>query len=426
MAIKDWNGFKKSGDTYIPKDATARAGVTASVNLMKDTTGWTGKNKNKFKINTQESHGVTITRNADDSYTFTGVNDSALFQFFFFTREGTNNLELSAGRYTLVGGDSQIHAKISKTVNNAGQIIAESTGNAVEFDYSGTDAPYGFYLEVQAPVGTTFNKTISVMITTPEEYKLSPTYEPYHDSVELSKYNRSEANVLGAKNWFEVNAQSKTDHDVAITVNSDDSVTANGTATADAGLVLNTSGKSIPAGKYIVSTGTDAQAGVMVRYYATRGGQSVVLADINGTEQEITILDGDVVNAYLSIGNGKTVTNKTFYPMIRLATDTDPTYAPYAKTNRELTEMLTPTLLPNNADFNNYISEGEYFAGAGTYSNCPISSTAFRFKVMTFNAEATRCIQIIYANKPDPEVYMRTNFGGTWQSWYKFTGTVVS
>ena len=45
MAIKDWNGFKKSGDTYIPNDATARAGVTATVDLLKDTTGWTGKNE---------------------------------------------------------------------------------------------------------------------------------------------------------------------------------------------------------------------------------------------------------------------------------------------------------------------------------------------------------------------------------------------
>ena len=29
MATKDWNGFKKSGDTYIPNDATARADITA-------------------------------------------------------------------------------------------------------------------------------------------------------------------------------------------------------------------------------------------------------------------------------------------------------------------------------------------------------------------------------------------------------------
>ena len=31
------------------------------------------------------------------------------------------------------------------------------------------------------------------------------------------------------------------------------------------------------------------------------------------------------------------------YPMIRLATDADPTYQPYAKTNLELTDALTPT-----------------------------------------------------------------------------------
>lgn len=34
MAIKDWNGFKKNGDTYIPKDATAREGLTGKVDKV--------------------------------------------------------------------------------------------------------------------------------------------------------------------------------------------------------------------------------------------------------------------------------------------------------------------------------------------------------------------------------------------------------
>ena len=95
-------------------------------------------------------------------------------------------------------------------------------------------------------------------------------------------------------------------------------------------------------------------------------------------------------------------------------------------TSGDVAEALRPKLLPSSANLNNYNAEGEYFAGGGTYSNCPIKDTAFRFKIMPFNAEVTRCIQIIYANKIEPEMYMRTNFGGTWQSWYKFTGTVVS
>ena len=96
-------------------------------------------------------------------------------------------------------------------------------------------------------------------------------------------------------------------------------------------------------------------------------------------------------------------------------------------TSGDVADLLTPPkLLPNNANLNNYIAEGEYFAGADTYDNCPLSNTAFRLKVLPFNNPATRCIQIIYANKIEPEVYMRTNFGGTWQSWYKFVGTEVT
>ena len=39
------------------------------------------------------------------------------------------------------------------------------------------------------------------------------------------------------------------------------------------------------------------------------------------------------------VGTGTVITTPiTFYPMIRLATDTDTTYTPYAKTNRQLTE----------------------------------------------------------------------------------------
>ena len=43
---------------------------------------------------------------------------------------------------------------------------------------------------------------------------------------------------------------------------------------------------------------------------------------------------------YVYVWNGKTVSNITFKPMLRLAADTDNTYQPYAKTNRQLTEVI--------------------------------------------------------------------------------------
>ena len=40
----------------------------------------------------------------------------------------------------------------------------------------------------------------------------------------------------------------------------------------------------------------------------------------------------------VQVSSGKSITTTTIYPMIRLASDTDPTYQPYAKTNQQLTK----------------------------------------------------------------------------------------
>ena len=49
------------------------------------------------------------------------------------------------------------------------------------------------------------------------------------------------------------------------------------------------------------------------------------------------------IHAYIRIRSGATVSNLTFKPMIRRVEDTDPTWQPYAKTNKELTEELKVT-----------------------------------------------------------------------------------
>ena len=50
--------------------------------------------------------------------------------------------------------------------------------------------------------------------------------------------------------------------------------------------------------------------------------------------------NGSSYNVIIYINNGQTVSNLDFYPMIRLASDPDGTYEPYAMTNRQLTEDL--------------------------------------------------------------------------------------
>ena len=57
-----------------------------------------------------------------------------------------------------------------------------------------------------------------------------------------------------------------------------------------------------------------------------------------------------------TLANGQTVNNLVFYPMLRLASDPDDTYQPYAMTNRELTEKKI-----NIADLKTVVSASSDF-----------------------------------------------------------------
>lgn len=60
------------------------------------------------------------------------------------------------------------------------------------------------------------------------------------------------------------------------------------------------------------------------------------------TTEEATIsgMNGHTVRVTLNIYGGNTFDNMVFLPMLRLATDPDSTYAPYAMTNKQLTDAL--------------------------------------------------------------------------------------
>lgn len=97
----------------------------------------------------------------------------------------------------------------------------------------------------------------------------------------------------------------------------------------------------LPVGSYIgsgcPSGGSDDT--YHVRFIQTIDNQAVEFRDYgNGVEFNVTNVNHMGVTIYIKLGT--TVNHKKFYPMIRLSTDTDPTYAPYAKTNRELTEKI--------------------------------------------------------------------------------------
>ena len=127
---------------------------------------------------------------------------------------------------------------------------------------------------------------------------------------------------------------SKTTNGITYTVNSDGSVTANGTATADNVFYLISSGtsalanKGIASGAYILngapSTSASSNYYIQLQYNGT-----FVSAYASGTTftYNASSSANDMLRIYVK--SGAVLNNVKFYPMLRLASDTDDTYEPY-------------------------------------------------------------------------------------------------
>lgn len=161
--------------------------------------------------------------------------------------------------------------------------------------------------------------------------------------------------VLGAKNLNSTPYyyESQTSNGITWTVNSDGTVTANGTATAQSTFLCHARNQAdnsltLPNGNYILSG--CASGGADNKYYIVVGrtynSAYQGLASDYGSGANVT-LNGDDYSANevrlhfaIVVRNGVTVSNITFKPMIRLASDSDATFQPYAMTNLELTKAV--------------------------------------------------------------------------------------
>lgn len=133
-----------------------------------------------------------------------------------------------------------------------------------------------------------------------------------------------EVGVYG-KNLLEVTATTQTINGITFTINADKSITVNGTASATAQLRF-CEVPFIPKGEYIISGNPTKVSGVEYYFKATGEGwiQSV-------GEQKRTYENDTSAFGLISISNGITVNNLTFYPMLRKAEITDSTYEPCNK-----------------------------------------------------------------------------------------------
>lgn len=198
------------------------------------------------------------------------------------------------------------------------------------------------------------NKQAKILTTSVES---ATTVEGALGALSTNKATQAEVNgivnVLGAKNVFPITRPSRTTNTgVTFTVNSDGSVTANGTASADTWFQLCDGFKLKDVGYTLTgcpSGGSSTTYELQFRSIESSSSQWQMVNDY-GNGKTAT---GDSTRTYIGfvgIHSGYTATNLTFYPMIRLTSDLDDTYVPYAMTNQQMTPYVQAISNPNLLD----------------------------------------------------------------------------
>ena len=160
---------------------------------------------------------------------------------------------------------------------------------------------------------------------------------------------------------------------VTFTVNSDSSVTLNGTSTASAYLIINTGTLKLSAGQYVVSGYTNDIE------IAARKNNTVWLNNNAGTFNE-----GDTfTNISIYVSAGKTFDNVTVYPKLQKGTKATP-WIPFVPNDTAVTvKGCGKNHLPNDIyDFNNWIVKSG-LQKIYPFNNLAIGQTyTFSFKVL--------------------------------------------
>ena len=152
----------------------------------------------------------------------------------------------------------------------------------------------------------------------------------------------------GTKNLLPSSNSSGTRLGITFTKQNDGSWIAEGSTTSSSATYWDIINPSVPftlkPGKYILSSGANLTSEIeLVLDDITSGSQVRIATLISEKEVAFTLNTETTIKCYMWVKDTTTLPTEGihFYPMIRLASDPDETYQPYAMTNRELTEKLT-------------------------------------------------------------------------------------
>lgn len=318
----------------------SKGDVLATVDLMKDTTGWIGGNLLENVLVSQTVSNIDVTVNDNKIVNLNGTASENITTLFINT-----HINLKAGKYYLSGNPEGI------TGNQYGLRIADASYSINTFFEQGkvfklAQDMTDLRVDIRVPSGTVCNNTLfKPIILTEEQYKLNPSYRPYHESVE--DWYWSENAKTGVHNIFNPALFiSGADANMA-TVNSDGSsirVKADSAATFRlCAWYLNVT----PNTDYTVKTSVAITSGKCAIKAETVGGTNIKTSDTLSADGVIemtfnsgnnTQLKFDIFCTWDVSEVGDVTCNNLF---IKETADTYNNFMPFAMTNRELTEKAT-------------------------------------------------------------------------------------
>lgn len=303
--------------------------------------GGAGKNKlDTSNMSTVEQSGVTFSRASDGTITVGGKADASVYRTI-------GSIQTENGvTYTLTGTPSGgTNSTYRITVIGYGY----DYGNG--YTFTGDGNSHAVAIDIYTGYPSSGTLTFKPMIRLASE--TDATYAPYENICPINGQDEASASVVGKNQLPPISVPSSL-NGVTITKDGNGVININGTTTANTFFdVGNFSSVAPIAGTYIFS-GSVGGSGTTWRINLYNGNTFVAQSGDGDSPTPVTLTASDTgIRATIYISSGVTLNNVKFYPMLRLASETDPTYEPYNA--QTITQDFNATFTPTSTDTTPYL-----------------------------------------------------------------------